>query len=61
LESGGVTSNNGKKSAPYLTSDLSGDFGNKAIWRSAENPELRIYSTSISDRNRMPIFTPDPQ
>jgi rhamnogalacturonan endolyase len=41
------TSNNGTKSTPCLCADLFGDWREEVIWRTNDNRELRIYSTTI--------------
>jgi rhamnogalacturonan endolyase len=43
----GALSNNGSKSTPALSADILGDWREELILRSADNKELRIYSTTI--------------
>jgi rhamnogalacturonan endolyase len=43
----GCTWNNGTKSNPVLSADILGDWREEVIFRSADNKELRIYSTTI--------------
>ncbi|TKB96262.1 rhamnogalacturonan lyase [Pedobacter cryophilus] len=43
----GASSNNGSKSTPALSADILGDWREELILRSADNKELRIYSTTI--------------
>ena len=41
-----VASNNGSKSTPTLTADLFGDWREEVIWRTSDDSELRIYTTT---------------
>ncbi|OLY92789.1 rhamnogalacturonan endolyase [Cnuella takakiae] len=47
LTADGCTWNNGTKSNPVLSADILGDWREEVIFRSADNKELRIYSTTI--------------
>lgn len=47
LTTTGLASNNGTKSTPALSADLFGDWREEVIWRTADNSELRIYTTTI--------------
>lgn len=40
-------SNNGTKANPVLSADIFGDWREEVIYRSADNKELRVFSTSI--------------
>ena len=55
------TSNNGTKSTPCLCADLLGDWREEVIWRSTDNSELRIYSTTIPTDIRLVTLMHDPQ
>lgn len=61
FEAEGAASNNGTKATPCLTADLLGDWREEVIWRSADNRELRIYTTTIPAENRMVTLMHDPQ
>ena len=57
----GCVSNNGTKANPVLSADILGDWREEVIYRSADNRELRIFSTNIPATRR--FYTPmhDPQ
>ncbi|MEO5960892.1 MAG: rhamnogalacturonan lyase, partial [Opitutaceae bacterium] len=57
----GSASNNGTKSTPALTADLLGDWREEMVFRSADNRELRIYTTTIPATNRLYTLMHDPQ
>nr|WP_163267182.1 DUF6250 domain-containing protein [Dysgonomonas sp. 216] len=52
----GVVSNNWTKANPCLQADLFGDWREEIIWRTPDNSELRIYSTTIPSIYRMPTL-----
>ena len=54
-------SNNGSKSTPCLSADLFGDWREEVVWRTADNKELRIYTTTIPTAERFYTFMHDPQ
>ena len=54
------SSNNGTKATPSLSADLFGDWREEVIWRTIDNQELRIYTTTISAKNRFYTFMHDP-
>jgi len=54
-------SNNGTKANPCLSADIFGDWREELIYRSADNQELRIFSTTIPTDNRFYTFMHDPQ
>jgi rhamnogalacturonan endolyase len=56
-----VASNNGTKANPCLSADILGDWREELIVRSADNKELRIYSTTIPTSHRFVTFMHDPQ
>jgi len=55
------TSNNGTKSTPALSADLWGDWREEVIWRTRDNQELRIYTSTIATPHRMVTLMQDPQ
>lgn len=57
----GALSNNGSKSTPALSADIFGDWREELILRSADNTELRIYSTTIPTTIRQYTLMHDPQ
>ena len=57
----GAMSNNGSKSTPTLSADILGDWREEVILRSADNKELRIYTTTIPTKHRFYTFMHDPQ
>ncbi len=54
-------SNNGTKATPVLTGDLFGDWREEAVWRTADNQFLRIYTTTVPAVNRLYTLLQDPQ
>lgn len=46
LDAAGTLSNNWKKGHPCMQADILGDWREEAIWRSADDTELRIYTTT---------------
>jgi rhamnogalacturonan endolyase len=54
-------SNNGTKATPCLSADLLGDWREEVIWRTADNKELRIYTTTIPSAHRLTTLMHDPQ
>jgi rhamnogalacturonan endolyase len=57
----GCMSNNGTKATPALSADLFGDWREEVIWRTTDNKELRIYTTTIPTTYRFYTFMHDPQ
>ena len=57
----GALSNNGTKSTPALSADIFGDWREEVVWRSADNKELRIYTTVAPTKYRFYTFMHDPQ
>jgi rhamnogalacturonan endolyase len=45
--------NNGTKSTPVLSADLFGDWREEVIYRTKDNNELRIFTTSIPTNHRL--------
>ncbi len=61
LTAEGCTSNNGTKATPALSADLLGDWREEVVWRTTDNKELRIYTTTIPTDHRFYTFMHDPQ
>jgi rhamnogalacturonan endolyase len=61
LTADGCASNNGTKATPCLCADIFGDWREEVIWRSADNKELRIYTTTIPTEHRLYTLMHDPQ
>ncbi len=61
LEAEGCASNNGTKATPALSADILGDWREEVIWRTADNKELRIYTTTIPTKYRFYTLMHDPQ
>ena len=55
------TSDNGTKSTPALSCDLWGDWREEVIWRTRDNKELRIYTSTIPTKHRLFTLMHDPQ
>jgi len=55
------TSNNGTKSTPALSADIWGDWREEVIWRTRDNRELRIYTSTIPTKHRIVTLMHDPQ
>jgi rhamnogalacturonan endolyase len=61
LTAEGCMSNNGSKATPTLSADLFGDWREEVVWRTLDNKELRIYTTTIPTALRFYTFMHDPQ
>src|SRR6185295_7419573 len=61
LTAGECVSNNGTKATPCLSADILGDWREEVIWRTTDNKELHIYTTTIPTRYRFYTFMHDPQ
>jgi len=57
----GCMSNNGTKSTPALSADLFGDWREEVIFRTNDNKNLRIYTTTIPTKHRIHTLMHDPQ
>ncbi len=57
----GCVSNNGSKSTPALSADLFGDWREEVIFRTSDNQNLRIYTTTIPTKHRIYTLMHDPQ
>ena len=60
LAADGCASNNSTKATPCLCADLLGDWREEVVWRSADNRELRVYTTTIPTEHRLPTLMHDP-
>lgn len=56
----GIASNNSTKSTPNLSVDLFGDWREEIIWRTSDNLNLRIYTTTAVATNRLVTLMHDP-
>lgn len=56
----GCQSNNGTKANPCLCADILGDWREEVIWRTRDNKELRIFTTTIPAEKRFVTFMHDP-
>lgn len=52
--------NNGTKANPCLCADILGDWREEVIWRTSDNKELRIYTTTTHANKRFVTFMHDP-
>jgi rhamnogalacturonan endolyase len=55
------SSSNGTKATPALSADILGDWREEVIWKTTDNRELRIYTTTIPTKHRFFTFMHDPQ
>jgi rhamnogalacturonan endolyase len=53
--------NNGTKSNPCLSADILGDWREEVIYRTKDNQELRIFSTTIPTTHKFYTLMHDPQ
>ena len=53
-------SNNGSKGNAVLQVDLFGDWREEVMWRTADNQQLRIYSTPIPTEHKLFTLMHDP-
>ncbi len=61
LSPAGIASNNSTKATPNLSADILGDWREEVIWRTSDNLNLRIYTTTIPATNRLYTLMHDPQ
>jgi rhamnogalacturonan endolyase len=57
----GCVANNGTKSTPALCADILGDWREEVVFRTSDNQELRIYTTTIPSQHRLYTLMHDPQ
>ena len=55
------TSNNGSKATPALSADLFGDWREEVMFRTIDNKELRIFTSTIPTKHRLCTLMHDPQ
>ena len=55
-----AASNNGTKANPCLCADILGDWREEVIWRTSDNSELRVFTTTIPTDRRFYTFMHDP-
>jgi rhamnogalacturonan endolyase len=53
--------NNGTKSNPVLSADILGDWREEVIYKTTDNAELRIFTTSIPTKHKFYTLMQDPQ
>jgi rhamnogalacturonan endolyase len=53
--------NNGSKSNPCLSADILGDWREELIYRTRDNQELRIFTTTIPTTHKFYTLMQDPQ
>jgi rhamnogalacturonan endolyase len=53
-------SNNGTKATPALSADILGDWREEVIWRTTDNKELHIYTSTIPTTYRFTTLMHDP-
>jgi len=61
LSASGASSNNGTKATPGLSADILGDWREEVIFRTSDNTNLRIYTTTTFTTNRLYTLMHDPQ
>jgi rhamnogalacturonan endolyase len=61
LSPGGIDSNNGTKATPCLSADIFGDWREEVIWRTTNNSDLCIYTTTLVATNRFYTLMHDAQ
>jgi rhamnogalacturonan endolyase len=60
LTAEGCSSNNGTKANPCLAADILGDWREEVVWRTSDNRELRVYTTTIPADRRQVTLMHDP-
>lgn len=60
LTAEGCVANNGTKATPCLQADILGDWREEVVWRTEDNTELRIYTTTELTTHRLPTLMHDP-
>jgi autotransporter-associated beta strand protein len=61
LSPGGIDSNNGTKATPGLSADIFGDWREEIVWRTVNNSNLCVYTTTTLATNRFHTLMHDPQ
>ena len=57
----GCSANNGSKSNPALSADILGDWREEVMFRTSDNKELRIFTTTIPTQHKIPTLMHDSQ
>lgn len=60
FEAEACTSNNGTKATPGISADLFGDWREEIVFRTTDNKELRIFTTTHPTQHRLPTLMHDP-
>lgn len=55
----GCQSNGGTKAVPCLSADLFGDWREEIVWKTADEKQIRIYSTDIPTDYKLPTLMHD--
>jgi rhamnogalacturonan endolyase len=61
ITAGECSSNNGTKATPCLSADILGDWREEVIWRTSDDTELHIYTTTVLALNRFYTLMHDRQ
>jgi len=61
LHASDCVSCNGTKATPVFSGDILGDWREEVIWASKDGSELRIYSTALPTKHRVPWLMTDRQ
>ncbi len=56
----GCLANNSTKATPALSADLLGDWREEVLWRTRDNRELRLYTSTIPTPHRLVTLMHDP-
>lgn len=59
LVADGCRAINGSKATPLLSADLFGDWREEVVWPSRDGTSLRVYTTTIPTRRRVPTLMSD--
>lgn len=60
LSADGCASNSGTKAVPCVSADLFGDWREEIVWKTADEKEIRIYSTAIPTSYKLNTLMHDP-
>lgn len=60
LQARDCASNNSSKATPCLSADLFGDWREEVVWRSSDNRELRLYTSTMPTERRLVTLMHDP-
>ena len=56
----GCVSNNSTKANPSLCADILGDWREEVLWRTSDNQELRLFTTTLPTNHRLRTLMHDP-